>query len=58
MTPPLLFRPLDFSVGKAGPKGPVPALGEHTAEVLREHGVKESTVLAAASSTNRAKAKL
>ena len=26
--------------------------------VLREHGVKESTVLAAASSTNRAKAKL
>jgi len=50
--------PLDFSIGKAGPKGPVPSLGEHTAEVLRAHGVKESTVLAALASNNKVKAKL
>lgn len=50
--------PLDFSIGKAGPKGPVPSLGEHTAEVLRASGVQESTVLAALASNNKVKAKL
>jgi crotonobetainyl-CoA:carnitine CoA-transferase CaiB-like acyl-CoA transferase len=31
--------PVDFSSGRAGPQGPVPAAGEHTAAILSEIGV-------------------
>jgi crotonobetainyl-CoA:carnitine CoA-transferase CaiB-like acyl-CoA transferase len=36
--------PVEFGAAAVGPRGPVPALGEHTAEVLEELGYPESAL--------------
>lgn len=52
----MVAAPVDFPGSSIGPRRPTPELGEHTEEVVRELGLRESTlqaVLSAARSTER-----